>query len=348
MDNLKTEIKVTYLIGAGASALALPTVKKTESTNGISDDLKECANALKADKTISEGYWSFIDQMSRNLHWLAENSDKFGTPDTFAKFLYLKDKEELKRLKNTLGFYFSFKQLFEKKFDTRALSFITTLLQDGNRFPQNVKILNWNYDFQIQLGTMEFRKEEYRYDGNVAKHTPPLIRYYPSYGNEIEVNNYKFNLYNYSMVHLNGIAGFYYDQDNKKHLSHFMRNEVRDINDFIAYFYQSSSENVDLLTFAWEDVTESVYYLRSRLPIAKKMIEETDVLVIIGYSFPFFNRNIDKEIFETLKASRRLKKIYYQDKYKAPNFIKNQFNLPDDIDIVGWTDTDQYLVPFEF
>jgi hypothetical protein len=29
---------------------------------------------------------------------------------------------------------------------------------------------------------------------------------------------------------------------------------------------------------------------------------------VIGYSFPFFNREIDKQIFESLKGSGRLKK----------------------------------------
>lgn len=44
---------------------------------------------------------------------------------------------------------------------------------------------------------------------------------------------------------------------------------------------------------------------------AKKAIVDSTVLVIIGYSIPFFNREIDREIMEVLNKS--VKKIYIQD-----------------------------------
>ena len=40
---------------------------------------------------------------------------------------------------------------------------------------------------------------------------------------------------------------------------------------------------------------------------ALKATKETDILIIIGYSFPTFNRNIDKSI---LKNMIRLKKVF--------------------------------------
>lgn len=42
----------------------------------------------------------------------------------------------------------------------------------------------------------------------------------------------------------------------------------------------------------------------------QKAIQDTEVLVVIGYIFPFFNREIDREI---LKYMPNLKKIYIQD-----------------------------------
>ena len=41
-----------------------------------------------------------------------------------------------------------------------------------------------------------------------------------------------------------------------------------------------------------------------------KIISQTDALVIIGYTFPFFNREIDRKILQRLKPNA---KIYIQD-----------------------------------
>lgn len=72
-------------------------------------------------------------------------------------------------------------------------------------------------------------------------------------------------------------------------------------------------ENDVLLSFAWEDETNDTkkIFLEKRMPIAKAIAEKTDILVVIGYSFPFFNRKIDDEIFKAMK--QRLFKIYLRD-----------------------------------
>jgi len=47
------------------------------------------------------------------------------------------------------------------------------------------------------------------------------------------------------------------------------------------------------------------------------MIKETEILVIIGYSFRVFNRDIDREIFS---SSTNIKKVYLQ--------VNNDSNVP--------------------
>ncbi len=63
-----------------------------------------------------------------------------------------------------------------------------------------------------------------------------------------------------------------------------------------------------LLTFAWEKDPVKEGHLNHGIEIAKKFAEQTEVLVIIGYSFPFFNREIDNQIFEAIKKGGKLSK----------------------------------------
>ncbi len=346
MDKFSTsEYKITYLLGAGASAKALPTVKATNSTSALSQGLRNCADNLKSNKTINISFKEYIEQTVSDMNWLAENSDKFGTPDTFSKYLYLQNREDLPRLKNALSLYFTIEQFINNKIDDRALIFLTTVMQIGNMFPTNIKILNWNYDFQIQLAAETFRKEDFHL-GTTSVHSPPLIEYYPSLGFEFNMNHEQ-SKNEFSLIHLNGLAGFYYHHDFNANLSYFYNQKPTNINEILDKVVTGNGKTNSLLTFAWEQNTDSARLLRQRINFAKQTVDNTDILVIIGYSFPFFNRNIDKQIFDALKSSNKLKKIVYQDPYKSGDFIKNQFDLSDEIVIVNVTEKDNYFVPNE-
>jgi hypothetical protein len=340
-----SEYKVTYLLGAGASAKVLPTVKTTSSTESLSQSLRTFAEKLKVDLIVDSSYKDFITDLVFDLHWLADNAAKFGTPDTFAKFLYLQDRQSLPRLKNTLSFYFTVEQFINNKIDDRALIFLTTVIQRNNIFPTNIKILNWNYDFQIQLAAEVFKKEGF-HPGFVSVHSPPLIGYYPPLGSEFIVNN-EINVKDIAMVHLNGIAGFYFSEHGGHILNLFLNQKPKDINEIIEKIIVDSDKKHNLLTFAWENETDSAYYLRNRIEQAKALIAETDILVIIGYSFPFFNRTIDKKVFDSLKDCGKLIKIYYQDPYRTGEFLKKQFELSQDIEVIHISETDNYYVPHE-
>lgn len=78
------------------------------------------------------------------------------------------------------------------------------------------------------------------------------------------------------------------------------------------------------------------------------MIAQTTIVVVIGYSFPFFNREYDKQIFEQLKEEKTCRKIYYQDPVLNGQQLKSQFNLSPQIDIVHIDGTNNFYVPFEY
>lgn len=340
-----SEFKITYLIGAGASATALPTVRATANNLGIPNTLRHFSKNLKSNKIISVAHEDFVEKVASDLLWVAENSEIFGTPDTFAKFLYLKQRSDLPRLKNALSFYFTVEQLINKKFDKRPLIFLTTVMQIGSIFPTNIKILNWNYDFQIQIAGEVFSQEEF-HASDVTIHKPPLINYYPAVGRQ-SISNHEDSFKDVSMVHLNGIAGIYFHTDNELFMSSYLNSHSDNINDLIESYIVEYEKKHHLLTFAWEKNTEANILMDKRVIAAKNTAKDTDILVVIGYSFPFFNRQIDNEIFQSLKESGRLKKIFFQDPYRDGDFLKNHFELSENIEINHVSDVENYYVPFE-
>jgi hypothetical protein len=84
------------------------------------------------------------------------------------------------------------------------------------------------------------------------------------------------------------------------------------------------------ISFAWENEVAS---LGSIIETAKSANAQTNVLVIIGYSFPFFNRIIDRTILQKMES---LQDIYIQspeadnirDRLKSilPNFNQNNIH----------------------
>jgi hypothetical protein len=326
---------ITYLLGAGASANALPTVKMTDISDSIIDSLRKTAHDLK-NLSINEKFNSIINVLYDDLIWLADSSEPYKTPDTFAKFLHLKNREELPRLKNALSAFFLIEQVIKRKFDNRALIFLISIMENFHIFPHNIKIISWNYDFQLQLAAETFVQESViREDGNVTIQAPPLIDYYPCQGFSL-----RGETGNISIVHLNGIAGFFYGGGFDTFRSFFEHPEQRKADNLLNLY---SDKTNNLLSFAWE---KNSMTLKS-ITYAKEIARYTDILVIIGYSFPFFNREVDKEIFNIFKQENRLMKIYYQDPFKSGEFIRNQFELSDKLIIKDIKEVDNYFLPIE-
>ena len=98
------------------------------------------------------------------------------------------------------------------------------------------------------------------------------------------------------------------------------------------------------LSFAWERFGKLEHDI---VEYAKGETSETEVLVVIGYSFPYFNREIDREVIGNMKS---LQKVYFQ----APDadILKERFlSIRDDIEsssLLPRFDLEQFLLPNEF
>lgn len=344
--------KITYLLGAGASAQALPLIKGVRSDNteiektgigrGLPVELSEFANEYKDEFVNNDDFQKNAFSKRKPLQEIAKDCIEFGTPDLYAKYLLeTGDDDNYLQLKILISNYFRLKEhstvLDEAyrhgAFDKRALSFLTTISTD-KKLNENIKIISWNYDTQIEIAANKLR---------LKKANPnELISGFASWPN-IPNPNYNGE---YFLMHLNGIAGYNYDT---AHLAQRTENHLR-------FDYDKEP----LLSFAWEndDNISKKTFTQNRLKVACNLAEGTTILVVIGYSFPFFNREIDNIVINHMRKT--LKKIYFQDPSLTGDFLYDQFNLPredDDYFIGGQnrfkipikhiSNVDQYYVPYE-
>lgn len=334
------KIKVTYLLGAGASAQALPMIKSSNKDElfppvdiekGLPDCLLDFVLQYKdqwSSKTVNGE--TILDhemiKILKSLEEIAKECINFGTPDLYGKFLYESSPAETEKyllLKLLLSNYFYLKQYSDTTaraigygaLDKRALTFLSTICDDG-KLPDNVKIISWNYDEQIEIAGSKINSR----DG---------MNFLASWPNQHP--DYKGD---YFIQHLNGIAGWDY-----------VDKAVQKEREFITYKNFNTTRN-PLLSFAWEkkEKHDLDLFFERRLEILKSLTEGTDILVIIGYSFPFFNRKVDQQLFEFIGPHA---KIYYQDPkaLEKISVIQSLFGLPNKISPISYLD--QYYVPFE-
>jgi thiamine pyrophosphate-dependent acetolactate synthase large subunit-like protein len=105
---------------------------------------------------------------------------------------------------------------------------------------------------------------------------------------------------------------------------------------------------VNTFSFAWEDNS----YTNALRAHANETMDETDVLVIIGYSFPSFNRNWDLTLLRQFISNKRqvkTKRVVVQSKSMKEETFKHLVRMEaDGIPIMVESDLTQFYVPPEF
>ena len=321
--------KIIYLLGAGASfgkrgneAKGFPIdIKKLNSTHHSFDT---CANIIEGlpvvceipnrikyiiseiYKEINKSYSTkpqqdSLQRLINDLEWMYTESRRHNTIDTFAKKLYLtKQWAAYERLKRIVSAYFMLEQLLgqtDKRYDTFYASILGNHIGD---FPKNLCVVSWNYDCQFELAFKEY------FD------TPNLdkIQTHLNISHKIGVKN---RTDNFSIIKLNGTA-LMYNESRNEFIDAFDNNHnMNPILQIVSVFYDKNHKCA--LSFAWENMMND---FEERII---KCVEEAEILVVIGYSFPFFNRSVDKLLFDNMP---KLKKIYLQD--KDPNKIEESVN----------------------
>lgn len=337
-------MKITYLFGAGASRQALPIVKEIpQRVKDIIELLKSESYKLSdieeyKDLKLNKSKAEIQKVLINDLEWLLVNSENHASIDTYAKKIFIKGQDkELVRLKAAFSVYLIIEQLL-KNADKRYDSFYASLLNDNYYdFPSNLRILSWNYDSQFEKSFSEYT------DQNDIQTNQSLLNVVTKYSHD-KPKNSKFCL-----LKLNGTTNLLQDRGWRQynyinkyedHLS------LEQLDTIIRNFAALRLANIRLfsgLSFAWERYGDPD---KDIVLYAKNETQDTEVLVIIGYSFPYFNREIDREIIGNMS---RLNKIYFQ----APDadIIKERFlSIRNDMsneNLLSRYDVGQFLLPNE-
>ena len=310
---------VVYLLGAGASygqrkdpeVITMDDVSLIEEglpvVNEINDELNYIIGIIDSVE-LNDGNYKFKgekceayilkEELINGFEWLLKESSRHATIDTFAKKLYLKnDINNYGRLKFLLSSFFFLEQHmhpYDKRYDT----FFANILNKDLTLPNNIFLVTWNYDLQLDIAFREYNEM------GLSMVTPPETR-------RIDPNSRVFKI--------NGSANFY--GHNHQDTIVLSCTDLGSLFNIILNqlsvatqkgFYDGGT--TDLL-FAWE---KDKFDEMSDMLYAK--ISDARILVIIGYTFPFFNREIDREIFSNMP---NLEKIYVQD----PNADKVKVSL---------------------
>lgn len=160
----------TYLFGAGASAKALPTVADIPlELIRYHDRLKTISKKYLRDEkfnglTIQETKKEVLNKLTDDLKELFLACKNSSSIDTLARKFYLtNDMKSLTKLKALIDNFFLYEQL-NNRVDQRYDSLFAAILKGGKgeniELPNNIKILTWNYDLQIDSSMANFHNKK--------------------------------------------------------------------------------------------------------------------------------------------------------------------------------------------
>ena len=287
---------VTYLLGAGASAKALPLV---------GDDFKRRVEIFVQELRRINSYNNEMFSSDNLFVLILDQIKLHASPDTYAKKLFLLGKEwesNYYQFKTFLSCYIIWEQLNKKyleqeknqKGDSKIEKIFTTLdyrydvlcaaIQEKSAtLPKNFSLVTWNYDLQFERTLHQYEK--------------PGIPLHQTFQGLVDDNK---------IYRLNGSAWFEY-QDGEKIIYPFDNLLIND-NDYLKLFCEiikdEKSKYRNHLRFAWEKNEDSINK-------AQNSFVQSNSAVIIGYSFPYYNRSIDWQILSTFRGATK-KNIYLQ------------------------------------
>ncbi len=302
-----------------------------------------------------------------DFEWLIENSGKHATIDTFAKKLFLTGKkEEYAKLKRLLSVYFKVEQLTTPP-DSRYDSFLATVLQPNVkgqlRISEDISILTWNYDSQFEIAYMGYLsdglyKENIEFPSDLGidihSHVSDFVK---PISHQDDGKRQIFKLNGSAAIHTEYSMAYYYpkyhsqlDNSYLKHNGQLDDGMIRAVLEiYAAPYYKNGEAKLSMLNFAWD--SENEYEAKTNY---KERIEsaicDAISLVVIGYSFPYFNRETDAFILSKMK---NLEHIYIQDPH-AGDIKESLINLLRKIDsglskdkIILQTNVGQFFLPPE-
>lgn len=338
----------TYLLGAGASANAIPTYfsKENNFTAKFIEFIFEYIGSNLDNKLVNDDTFSLIVQ-------IREECPKHYTIDTYARKLYLSNtkinKIKLKILKLLLSNFLEYCQTpktNQNQFDVvdyRYDVLLSTILEKSKLNPilqENIRFISWNYDNQLEKALLNFNDINWNIDKIVEKY-----QYYPR---NLKIQNENLDQ---KIVKLNGLAGKYIKDKSTKNTIFNLDNEDGEVylKNRLKIGFTTLNTTEYLINFAWECKTNEIS--KMAIKYSKEILKNTEKLIIIGYSFPGYNHDIDGDLFKSLKYTAKI--LYQSGDENSRNEIRKiksllQGNQKRDTKIEHTNYCDNFILPFQF
>lgn len=348
-------MKVTYLLGAGASAGELkeplqkgkmPTTMEGNGLPVVSDILGRLKRLLEDIKSISLSekkgplvYGVEQKKLIEDLENLYIECERHSTIDTYAKKLVLtKNVMRLLHLENILCFYLICEHFFNT-IDQRYDTFFANILGDDLLIPSNINIVSWNYDNYLDLAYREYLPE-----GKIRTVTKNDV--YEKNPKVFKING-TATFENYGLSNIQEDAKIMYYGEIPSSYGYKRGLTEQGLKHLLEIYYHVcayTSRKHSNLSFAFDSEHAVNKEFLTKL---QESLAGTEILVVIGYSFPFFNREIDMFI---LTHCSRLKKVYIQD--INPTKIKETLETlfaerSIRAKVIPLTDTSSFFIPPE-
>ncbi len=347
--------KITYFFGAGASHNSVPiTFQLHQQLNRIATNIGSEA-ALPLFEDTANVFKSFLNQnrleteglnveakLFAELYILGKKSKEYSTIDTYALYNKYHNADNYNKIKHLINLFFTFWQtqaqmdhtgkdvLQWDEIDPRYINLISAIIRKEGEIsiPDNINFITWNYDTQLEKAINLFDKSKTLLD------ICNKIKVYPASQSTLS-----------KIIHLNGISGFLKKKTGEIELipcdnTKPYYEKMKQISDY--YSAVNTIEDSTLIKFSWDSEIAN----NEALKMAKLVIQESDYLIIVGYSFPLFNREADIAMLRTLPHKC---KIIIQN----PNITTDMFNEyfekinPPKNNIIV-KDASQFFVPSEY
>lgn len=365
---------VTYILGAGASAGRITTKHGAidrstiplvgEFSKRMNQQIAYLDETFKKKEVSVDHYLELpnlypnyyvkdvLNHYFKSLKTLIAECQKHASIDTYARRLFLKNAPDLKGnahdLKAALCTFLTIEQIING-IDIRYDSLLATVLKSNDGIltsPLNFKIFSWNYDQQFEIAHWNyFEPIEKEIDNYIKNHqidtiSNPLNFFFIKLNGNAILNTARI----FSETHtLDNSLLFQYREfgiisEEQASMQSIMTHDLA--NDG-GRFGKSS------LKFSWENMDETIQKIESTEP----GLRDCKQLVIIGYSFPLFNHQIDKEIIKCLPNLEKVfiqvpRKNYLDIKQRLERYLLDHPNK-DIITITNIENLDSFFIPNE-
>lgn len=276
-----------YYLGAGASFGTLPLMA------GMKSALENYLGKLSNPEYTGIVPDDVTDELRSNVISILEKLPEYRTIDTYIKEL-TDDPGTYTRVKNTLiaAFYFwEYTGKANAKYQSLIANYIHKRVNDAPVLKRPLHIVSWNYDNEVERSIGKyFAYADFGliYEGLLYSHhigagekDKALVHLYKLNGSASFVNEAKiFGPSFYEELTI--------DKATQKSIGLYQNLKMKAYQGFMR--------------FSWDEYPEKKQLIRN----VKNILERCDHLIIIGYSFPSFNTDVDSELLKSLNQSARI------------------------------------------